>query len=143
MAHISKSVASLRLMGDDLIPAEISKILGSDSTSGHFKGEVILGKTTGREYIKKFGFWRLKAKDAEPENLDGQVAELLSKLTKDLAVWTDLKSRFEIDLFCGLFMDVSNEGFELSSVTLASLAERGIAIGFDIYGPSEEGVGNE
>lgn len=143
MGQLSKSKASLRLFGDDLQPDEITGLLGCSPTYSHIKGEVVTVKNPRREYIKKFGHWRLHAKDAEPENLDDQVAELLSKLTQDLAVWADLKNRFEMDLFCGLFMNESNDGFELSSATLASLAERGIAIGFDIYSPLEEGVVNE
>jgi len=82
--------------------------------------------------------WQLKAASCEPENLDKQVAELLAKLSPDLAVWASLSKRFEIDLFCGLFMEQSNEGGEISAATLMALGERGIALGLDIYGPTQE-----
>lgn len=42
-----------------------------------------------------------KAQAAEPEDINGQVAEILGCLTPDLQVWRGLEERFEIDLFCG------------------------------------------
>lgn len=138
MAHLSESTAALRLFGDDLIPDEITKLLGSVPTTSYLKGQVVRGKKSGCEVIKKTGMWLLQASDRTPENLDSQVTELLGKLTQDLAVWSSLKNQFEIDLYCGLFMEVSNEGAEVSSDTLMLLGVRGIALTLDIYDPIEE-----
>lgn len=82
--------------------------------------------------------WGLEAADCEPEGLDGQVQELLNKTNRDLSVWQKISGRYRIDLFCGLFMTESNEGLSLSPESLTALGERGIEIGFDIYGPLEE-----
>lgn len=46
----------------------------------------------------------------------------------------DLSSRYEIDLFVGLFMHVFNEGFQLSADCLTILGERGVTLDVDIYG---------
>jgi hypothetical protein len=81
--------------------------------------------------------WRLEAADCEPENLDGQIRELLEETNRDLKVWRTLSSRYEIDLFCGLFMAEGIEGLTLSSDSLTALGERGIEIGFDIYSPPD------
>jgi len=43
-----------------------------------------------------------------------------------------------MDLFCGLFMKESSEGFSISPATLAMLGERGIELQFDIYAPINE-----
>jgi len=43
--------------------------------------------------------------------------------------------RFEVDIFCGLFMGSSNEGLSLSPRTLSALGQCGIELGLDIYGP--------
>jgi hypothetical protein len=80
--------------------------------------------------------WSLTAEPREPEDLDSQVAEIIGKLTQDIEVWTALSERFAIDLFCGLFMQESNEGLSLSPKTLMALADRNIEIGLDIYAPS-------
>jgi len=60
-------------------------------------------KKTGKVRIAKAGLWRLHAKDREPEDMDGQIEELLSQATPDLKIWQDLAKRYHIDLFCGLF----------------------------------------
>jgi ribosomal protein L19 len=136
MAQLARSVATLRIAGDDLIPEEISSLLGSEPTFAQRKGEEIPTKSGVR--IAMFGHWRLKAKDAEPEDLDGQITELLSKLTQDVQIWQLLGKRFRIDLFCGWFMNESNEGVSISPATLRSLGERGIELGLDIYAPDTE-----
>jgi hypothetical protein len=125
-------------MGDDLDPAEITRLLGHAPTRGHARGETWTSRTTGIERIRKFGAWILIADDAEPEDIDAQAAALLAKVTPDLAIWRDLAARFEIDLFCGLFMEESNEGGNLSARTLLALGERGIELALDIYDPRDE-----
>ena len=138
MAQLHKSVATLRICGDDLNPDEITDLLGTSPSHAQRKGDKIVGRKTGHVRIAKSGMWRLEASDCEPENLDGQVSELLNKTNCDLSVWQRLSSRYRIDLFCGLFMTESNEGLSLSPQSLTALGERGIEIGFDIYGPLDE-----
>ena len=138
MAQIEKSVATLRIFGDDLLPDEISKFLDCQPTKSQIKGEVVRGHKTGREHTTKIGMWRIEATDSVPENLDAQVAELLNKLPQDLAVWSKLKERFEINFFCGLFMEKTNESVSLTSATLLSLGVRGIELSLDIYCPIAE-----
>jgi len=143
MAHIEQSLATLRISGDDLLPDEITSLLGCAPTESHIKGEVIRGKKTGREYTKKTGMWRLTAADKKPENLDEQIVELLNKLTQDLTVWSALKQRFEMDFFCGLFMENTNEGGSLSAESLLALGARGIELSLDIYCPIPEITEND
>lgn len=123
--------------GDELNPDQISARLGASPTDSHRKGDVKHLRNS-EEYVHKTGMWRLNAADCEPEDLDGQVNELLAALTTDLSVWKDLSERNQIDLFRGLVMDESNEGFGLSSSTLTALAVRGIEIDFDVYAPTQD-----
>ena len=58
--------------------------------------------------------WRLSAMDREPEDLDAQIGDLLSKLTDDLTVWTSIAEKYRVDLFCGLFMREGNEGLSIA-----------------------------
>ena len=138
MACISRSVATLRIIGDDLIPDAISQLLGALPTHAQAKGDKIIGKKTGNVRIARFGMWRLRASDSEPENLDGQIHIIFNQLTDDLAVWESFVGRYKIDLFCGLFMECGNEGMELSPESLMTLGSRGIKIGLDVYGPSSD-----
>ena len=95
------------------------------------KGE-IMQTSSGRAVTQRTGMWLIKADDALPEDVNSQVADLFGHLTTDVSVWRSLAEQHEVDLFCGLFMDETNEAFSLSTDTLAGLATRGIEIGFDI-----------
>jgi hypothetical protein len=137
MASVHKSAASLRISGEDLIPDEISAAIGSSPTLSYRKGEVHRFRNGG-EVIRKTGMWLVTADDCEPEDIDRQVRDLLSRLTPELRIWDDLSQRFEIDLYCGLFMEEANEGLSLSIGTLRALADRNIELGVDIYAPTRE-----
>ena len=140
MGVIDHSVATLRFFGDDLVPEEITALLGASPTVSYRKGQELVGRKTGIVRIAKTGSWRLSAARREPEDLEAQTLEILAQLTQDLKVWESL-SRFQPDLFCGLFMGSSNDGLPLSAKVLLSLGQRGIALGLDIYDVGEQGSG--
>lgn len=140
MGIVDHSVAMLRLFGDDLIPGEISALLGASPTEFCHKGQEIIGSVTGNVRIAKTGSWRLSATRQEPEDLEAQIFEILGHLTQDLSVWQSL-SRYEPDLFCGIFMGSSNDGLPLSAKALLALGQRGIALGLDIYDAGDRGSG--
>ncbi len=71
------------------------------------KGDLV---SEGRQHTRKYGAWVLKTEDRVPEALDDQLADIFAKLTQDLAIWKTLASRFNANVFCGLFMNGSNEG---------------------------------
>ena len=137
MAYLHRAVASLRIAGDDVIPSELTKLLGAEPTHARAKGQDI-SRTPGIVRPATSGQWRLHAAETAPENVDGQVAGLLGKLTNDLAIWKGLASRFRIDLFCGWYMQESNEGVTISPQTLQALGERGIELALDIYAPETD-----
>jgi hypothetical protein len=139
MASVHRSVATLRIRGDDLDPVEISRLLGCNPTFGQTKGERIVGRSIAAVRIARGGLWRLCAADREPEDLDDQIAELLSKPTDNLGVWNWIAERYELDLFCGVFMKESNEGLSISPQSLAALGLRHIELGLDIYDGDDEG----
>ena len=128
--------ATLRIFGDALVPDEITHVLGCAPTHARRKGDIIRGKTSGREHIAPTGTWQLEANDAA--DLEGQIAHILDRLTPDPNARARLSQKFRIDLFCGIFMDRANEGVALSSSTLAALGGRGIELSFDIYEATEE-----
>ncbi len=138
MAYLNRSKATLRVMGDDLDPEEISRLLGCQPTTAQYKGEEIVGRHSGRTRLAKFGMWRLTATPREPEDIDGQIAELFGQLVDNPEVWRALAQRYAVDLFCGLFMKHGNEGFSLSPASLLALGLRHVEIGFDLYGPDDD-----
>ena len=140
MPELHQSAASLRIVGDSLVPDEITAQLGCEPTSSGAKGEVVPARANRRERKMRSGAWMLNAEDASPGNIDGQAMEILGKLTQDLEVWRSLSSQFKIDLFCGLFMKVGDEGFELSADTMSELGSRGIKLDLCLYGPIREDI---
>ena len=107
-------------------------MLGGMPTEAQRKGQEVRGRT-GISRIAKFGMWRLRAAETTPGDLDAQVQEILSQLTDDTAVWNRLASQYDIDLYCGLFMEKENEGLGVSASTLRELGARGIELSLDIY----------
>jgi hypothetical protein len=84
------------------------------------------------------GQWHLQAARKEPEDLSGQIDELLGKLTGDMQAWATIRETCRIDLFVGLFMNSGNNGLSVSPSHLLALGERGIELGLDVYDPSED-----
>jgi hypothetical protein len=80
----------------------------------------------------------LEAEPAEPENINAQVRWLLSQVESDPEVWQALVHRFDVDIFCGLFMQGSNDGMSLAPDVMALLGERGIHLALDIYNASDD-----
>lgn len=133
MGIVDRSAVALRIFGDDLVPSEVTALLGCEPTEAYAKGDVRINPTTGSRYIRKMGYWGLSVEDRRPEDISGQILEILAKLTQDRAVWDQLRSKYEMDFFCGVFMGSSNDGLEFSPELLGQISERGIALGFDIY----------
>jgi hypothetical protein len=138
MAQIERSLASLRIIGDEVDPAAITRLMGVEPSRSSKKGDEVIGKVTGQGRIERTGSWSLIAEPRTPEDLDGQIAELLDRLPNDLVIWKDLSQRFRVDLFCGIFMKEGNEGMTISSQSLLLLGERLITLDLDIYSNKSE-----
>lgn len=134
MTELHRTRVTLRIVGDDLDPAEVTRLLGAEPTASSRKGEM-RPTGAGREVATLCGSWRLGIADASPGDLDAQVGTLLAGLTDDLSVWRDLCRRYRCEMFCGLFMRDGNEGVTVGPGILAKLGERGLHIDLDIYGP--------
>lgn len=137
MTKLSRAVASLRIAGDDLVPDEVTVLLGAAPSLAYARGEEVISKQ-GVARIARAGLWTYDGPEKEPADIDPQVAEVLEGLTPDLRVWEGLADRFKIDLFCGWFLKHLNEGLEVSPETLLALGQRRIALGLDLYGGHED-----
>lgn len=138
MSGIKTSVVTLRIYGDDIIPENITAMLGVPPTHAETKGQKSVGRRTGAVRIAKSGMWRLCASDRQPEDIDGQIREIFSRIPADVSVWQSITRKYQTNLFCGLFMSETNDGLSISPQSLAFLAERGIELWFDIYAPNDD-----
>lgn len=131
MPLVHRAVASLQLSGDTLDPLVITRILCTPPTLSYARGDLVSAGRGTR--TARLGLWSLRAEDTEPADIDTQVAQLLSGLPTDLAVWRELSDRYALRLFCGWFLQGGNEGVVLSATTLGALGTRGISLDLDIY----------
>jgi hypothetical protein len=142
---MDKCSVSLRFFGEDLDPDELTQILGVEPSSAYRKGDIFRGKKHDKIY--KTGSWRLRSQRSDID-LEDQINGLLNKLPSDeviagsvvsrqsnddLGVWLDLTTRFQVDLFCGLWMKRWNRCVDFQAAILQRIAERGLSIGLDIY----------
>lgn len=137
MGKIRQSAASLRIFGDELQPTEISRMLKCEPTQARVKGEVIKYRS-GRERTITCGSWLLSAERAEPEDLDGQIKWSMAKMTNDLGVWQTLTSSYDVDMFCGAFMQSGNDGLSISAESMLALGARRVELELDIYSPVDD-----
>lgn len=138
MSHAHHSIVCFRISGDDLDPSELTALLGCEPSKSHAKGSVRIGRVTGNRYVNKSGLWMLDAEDREPEDIAAQITEVLHKMTSAPAVWKQLRTRFHMDFFCGVFMATSNDGLGFPSELMNELSSRGIDLELDIYDPSDD-----
>lgn len=138
VAAVYKTEATLRILGDELDPDEITRLLGKRPYRAERKGEIVLS-SSGNSRIARIGTWSISAKPQAPEDLNAQITEILDGATEDINTWRRITERFKADVFCGLFMNQGNEGLELSPSVLHALGARGIRLSLDIYaGPSDD-----
>ena len=132
-----KYSVSLRFFGDDLDPDEVSRLLGCAPTDSARRGDIIQRRT--RSYTAPSGSWHLSTEQST-EDIETQLAAMFGRLTADLSVWQSLTTRFDADLFCGVFLVWQGHGFDMSPRLHRLLADRNLLILFDIYasdGPNE------
>lgn len=137
MKKTSSSSASLRVGGDDLIPSEITELFNCEPTQAQTRGQTFTSNKPDYKRVAKFGLWQLSAKDCEPMNLDSQIVEIFQQLPRDLEIWKQLNARFELDIFCGLFMSKSNDVVAIAPEPMQLLSSRGVALKLDIYNKIE------
>ncbi|WP_287098606.1 DUF4279 domain-containing protein [Mesorhizobium sp.] len=136
MSDIHETAAGLFILGDDLIPDEVTKLLGALPTVARVKGGQWF-TPIGQSMISKTGVWRRHAERRTPGDINLQISEILEPLSKDRTVWQSLQRRFDVKMDCGLIMSDWNEGLEILPETMKQLADRGVRLELDVYGPMD------
>jgi Domain of unknown function (DUF4279) len=135
MSAIDNISLAFRIFGDDLEPQEVTSMLGIQPTTSYLKGGIRKGKR--RDYAWKTGGWLLE-RDFKGVDVDSAIKTILSELPNDLSCWRRIDERFTMDLYFGLWMSTTNDGFHLDPDTIALLADRRLTVDFDIYIPTME-----
>ena len=130
---IDRSKVSLRIFWENLNPDEISRLLKCPPSKTKEIVKKAIDKT--KEGISHTAWWNLESNLPDETDLEEKVWDILQRISGDQGVWDFLTARYDIDLFCGVFLETQNRGFNLSVKLMRELSRLGIKIGFDIYGP--------
>lgn len=134
---LQRASVTLLINDDDLVPEELTALLGREPDTGVRKGESFVPHHGGVRTART-GMWHLSTGYREPPNIDQQITELLRSLPDSLAIWGDLTTRFDCCyITVGVYFadDSWTGGIFLEPQTLLMLGERGLAIDFDMYAP--------
>lgn len=133
---VDECSVALRFFGDDLDPDFITKKLGICPTISYRKGDIFRGKTCDR--IENTGSWRYCVRRCENIDLEELINKLLDRIAPNLEIWRELTTKFQSDLFCGLWLKRYSGAIDFSPAIMMKIAERGLSIGLDIYFEDDE-----
>ncbi len=130
---IGRVKVALRIVGDDVDPKALTARLGLRPTFAARKGEEVWSRD--QSLTQRHGVWSysLTEKAESGAELDDALTHLLSRLPADESLWADLASRYEVGIFCGLYLTTENQGTDLRASTLLALAARHLTLSLDIY----------
>jgi hypothetical protein len=125
---VDGSSLTLSIHGDDLDPDEVTGRLGCAPTNAHRRGDL---SRSGRPWPQ--GAWLLSVEGKAPTGPDELVHLLLARLPTDDALWSDLRERYTVRLWFGIFSKRWNRGFDLSADAVSRIHALGIGLEFDVY----------
>lgn len=123
-----------RVMGSDLEPSEVSRLLGLQATESHKRGDARIGQSGRRYSDYSEGLWAWQPPVSETAPLAEHLNALVDVLGPKAALLQRLREwGLRMDIFVGLFGPDSRFGFVLSPELLHRLGDLGIAVDFDVY----------
>jgi hypothetical protein len=135
---VEKTSITLAIYGDDLIPEEISQLLGYEARHIQ-RGE----RRSSRASPYKKSAWLFNQKGEAPITAEEIIREILSKISADSGIWKELSSKYDIQVRIAIHMENWNKGFDLSAETIQQIAGLGAKMIFDIYAYVDEEVNIE
>ncbi len=139
ISDVDEFRVSIGIHGEELDPDRITALMRCEPDDSHRRGEL----RGPRSPPMPRGAWFVEGEGAAPTEPEAVLAELLSRLPPEPAIWNGLRERFQVMQKFGLFLDASRRAFELSPAIVQRVGELGIGLGFDIYGPEGSTIGGQ
>ncbi len=129
---------AFRIMSDELVPDEISKLLNIEPTLSHKKGDHHIGHTKKGKIVEYSpfdkGLWALESELQNDVSFEDHVMNILDKLEPSQNSLHELFKRgYKFDLFCGVFSNSVQAGLEVDHMLMQRLSNLHISLGLDIY----------
>lgn len=122
----------ISIFGDDLIPEEVTELLGIEPSQSYKKGDE---RPRGSQYYRTGG-WLLKSGEVQiGDSREGEekFEEWLSKLPGNKSAWESLASRFEVKARLIGYTDQWNADYTISAAALNELSKRGLPLMIDPF----------
>lgn|GEM_PF-3341080 len=129
------AIVSLLIDEDDLDPQEITDLFGGKPRLAVRKGEVFTARN-GRQRTATTGMWQFGDDWENAPSVGSQIEALFGQLTQNLDIWKSVTSWFHCYVSVGSYFDGWTGGITLDPHVLMLVAERGLAIDFDLYAPA-------
>jgi hypothetical protein len=126
--------ASFRIMGQDLDPSEITKLLNMHPDQSHRCGDPSISKSghTYADYTE--GLWALDSSVDETHTIDAHLEALVTKLWKHRDLLQEFRKRgYKMDIFVGIFGIDDNMGCVLKNTLLRRIMQLGVDLDLDLY----------
>ena len=132
-----ESSFTLAVYGENLVPSDVSKLLGVEPTKSFERG--YRRRPTSRPM--PHGAWFLEARTQRPGKPDELVRSVLMRLSVSEETWAELRTHYRAQLRMALHSSGFNQDFVLSSSTLQLIASAGLELIVDLYPPDGEDDG--
>ncbi len=127
--------ASLQVSSVNLIPANVTNLLGAPPTESQTKGVPLLRENGSIQRTPKFGRWCRTIKAAQSDEWD--IAEVVRMLFQGLPespqVWAEVAKEGKIRVSLGLSISSSSQDFLFDCELIQLLARRHASVWFDVY----------
>lgn len=124
---------SLRISGDTLDPDFLSQQLGMAPAFSASKGD--RHGRGGRDEFHERGIWVYRVDVPPGTELGDAIHSLLERLPEDSTLWGEITSSYQVDVFCGIFLQGDNQSTIIGPEVLTALSRRGFLLHLDLYGP--------
>ena len=104
MDSLQKAKVSVLINDDNLVPSEVTAILGPPPRLGVAKGDVFVS-SNGRHIEARTGMWHYGDGWTTPPHIDQQIADVLSALSRDMSAWQSLTSRYHCYVSIGGYFE--------------------------------------
>lgn len=134
---VDRLSVTLALHGVDLVPDEISRLLGCSPTHGHRRGEPRKSRSANVAPWKT-GAWLLRVDCAAPTTASALLEDMLARVSDDDALWSSLSLQYETSVGFGVFLSGWNRSMVLDARSVQRLARMKVTVDFDVYGAVDD-----
>jgi Domain of unknown function (DUF4279) len=135
---MSETKGTIRVMGPDVEPDEVTRLLGLAPYRAHRAGATNIGRS-GRRYADFHeGNWMYQTTLPRTASVDEQLQALVDLVLAREAAFVQLRARgHRLDLYLSVFEFAPDQGFTFPHQLLHTLGRLGFDLQFDLYGAAD------